>query len=103
VPFISESYYSSFAQYTIKLQNKEQRDGLQAALKKEGIPTAVYYQKPMHRQEAFSGLVINDNDYPVTNRLCETVLSLPMHPYLSLAELGRLHAVFSQYKVDKLR
>jgi UDP-2-acetamido-2-deoxy-ribo-hexuluronate aminotransferase len=90
VPFIPEGYYSSFAQYTIKLQNKEQRDDLQAALKKEGIPTAVYYQKPMHRQEAFSGLAINDNDYPVTNRLCEIVLSLPMHPYLGEADLVKI-------------
>jgi UDP-2-acetamido-2-deoxy-ribo-hexuluronate aminotransferase len=87
VPFIPDGYYSSFAQYTVKLSNRAERDNLQAHLKEAGIPSAVYYQKPMHSQEAFAGLAYSDDEYLVTTRLCDTVLSLPMHPYLSEADL----------------
>lgn len=82
-PFIPEGYRSSFAQYTIKLRNREERDALQAKLKEAGIPTMIYYVKPMHKQGAFSGLEFNDEDFSVTNELCDIVLSLPMHPYLT--------------------
>jgi len=82
-PVIPEEYISSFAQYTIKLKNKEERDALQVKLKGEGIPSMVYYTKPMHKQGAFAEYDYDDNDFEVTNELCDTVLSLPMHPYLS--------------------
>lgn len=82
-PLIPDGYMSSFAQYTIKLNSKEQRDALQAKLKEEGIPSMVYYVKPMHRQDAFAEYGYDDKDFIVTNELCDTVLSLPMHPYLS--------------------
>ena len=85
-PVIPEGYVSSFAQYTIKLKNKEERDALQVKLKKEGIPSMIYYVKPMHRQGAFAEYDYDDNDFEVTNELCDTVLSLPMHPYLSEKE-----------------
>lgn len=81
VPRIKEGFYSSWAQYTIQLETKKQRDDLQAYLKEAGIPTMVYYPKPMHMQTAFS----RNKEYlncPVTERLCDTVLSLPMHPYM---------------------
>ncbi|WNF22652.1 DegT/DnrJ/EryC1/StrS family aminotransferase [Mesobacillus jeotgali] len=87
VPVIPEGYYSSFAQYTIKLKNKEQRDGLQAHLKEQGIPSMIYYVKPMHRQGAFSYLPFEDKDFEVTNELCDIVLSLPMHPYITDEEI----------------
>ena len=87
-PVIPEGYYSSFAQYTIKLQNKEQRDKLQAKLKEQGIPTMIYYSIPMHKQRAFSYLECDDQDFEVTNSLCDIVLSLPMHPYLSKEEVS---------------
>ena len=81
-PVIPDGFYSSWAQYTIQLEDKATRDRLQAALKAEGIPSMVYYPKPMHRQEAFAGQDHDDADFPNTMRLCDTVLSLPMHPYL---------------------
>lgn len=80
---IPEGFYSSWAQYTIKLKSREQRDHVQAALKEQGIPTMVYYPKPMHRQLAFGIGETYDFDCSVTERLCDTVLSLPMHPYLT--------------------
>ena len=82
-PFIPQGYVSSFAQYTIKLKNKEQRDSLQSYLKDKDIPSMIYYVKPMHKQGAFAEFEYIEADFEVTNELCGTVLSLPMHPYLS--------------------
>ncbi|MBP2027776.1 dTDP-4-amino-4,6-dideoxygalactose transaminase [Acetoanaerobium pronyense] len=87
-PVIPEGYISSFAQYTIKLNNKQERDTLQSKLKGEGIPSMVYYVKPMHKQGAFSENKYEDKDFEVTNKLCDTVLSLPMHPYLNAEEIS---------------
>ena len=82
-PAIPGGYYSSWAQYTIQLPDRKTRDRIQAGMKEAGIPTMVYYPKPMHKQLAF-GL---EDDYgfdcSVTERLCDMVLSLPMHPYLT--------------------
>lgn len=83
IPVIPEGFYSSWAQYTIQLSDRKTRDDLQAALKAEGIPSMVYYPKPMHRQEAFAGQTYDDAEFPNTLKLCDTVLSLPMHPYLT--------------------
>lgn len=82
-PAIPEGFYSSWAQYTLKLNDGETRDRLQAALKEKDIPTMVYYPKAMHRQEAFAGYDYRDEDCPNTMKLCATVLSLPMHPYMT--------------------
>ena len=85
-PIVPEGYYSSWAQYTLQVANKDVRAGLQAALKDLDIPTAVYYPIPMHRQTAFNYLEINDNRCPVADQLADTVISLPIHPYLSEAD-----------------
>ena len=89
-PVIPEGYHSSFAQYTIKLKKKAVRDNLQAKLKDAGIPTMIYYVKPMHKQGAFSHLMFNEADFEVTNKLVDVVLSLPMHPYLSEKDVRRV-------------
>ena len=81
-PVIPEDFYSSWAQYTIQLEGRSTRDKLQLELKAAEIPSMVYYPKPMHRQEAFAGYDYDDADFPNTIKLCDTVLSLPMHPYL---------------------
>ena len=96
-PVIPNGYYSSFAQYTIKLESKEQRDGLQSHLKEYGIPSMVYYVKPMHKQEAFSNLSFNESDFEVTNKLCDTVLSLPMHPYLKEDEVSKVAKTVNEF------
>ncbi|MBQ0077866.1 MAG: DegT/DnrJ/EryC1/StrS family aminotransferase [Bacteroidales bacterium] len=80
-PLIPEGYVSSWAQYTIRLESREQRDIVQKALKIGGIPSMVYYPLPMHAQKAFEAL--DRRECPVATRLCDTVLSLPMHPYLT--------------------
>lgn len=82
-PVVPNSFGSSWAQYTLRLQSEEQRNALQAHLKQQGIPTAVYYPRPMHLQTAFADLKLPADMCPVATQLSKTVLSLPMHPYLS--------------------
>ena len=82
-PAIPGGYYSSWAQYTIQLPDRKTRDRIQAGMKEAGIPTMVYYPKPMHKQLAFGLEGDYGFDCSVTERLCDMVLSLPMHPYLT--------------------
>ena len=96
-PVIPEGYVSSFAQYTIKLKSKQERDALKAWLKENGIPSLIYYEKPMHRQGAFADHSYDDKDFEVTNNLCDTVLSLPMHPYLSDDDINAVIGVIRSY------
>ena len=81
-PVVPEGFGSSWAQYTILLKDEAQRQKVQHALKEQGIPTMVYYPKPMHLQGAFDQLE-QPVACPVTESLCQRVVSLPMHPYLS--------------------
>lgn len=83
LPEVRPDFVSSWAQYTVQLPAGTDRAAVQAALKVQGIPTMVYYAKPMHHQGAFANTRSAQADCPVTERLCETVLSLPMHPYMS--------------------
>lgn len=80
-PVIPDGYYSSWAQYTIQLENKAQRDILQQELKEQGIPTMIYYPKPLHQQTAFK-YTNHTNNFNTTEDLCDRVLALPIHPYL---------------------
>ncbi|MFZ2538326.1 MAG: DegT/DnrJ/EryC1/StrS family aminotransferase [Oscillospiraceae bacterium] len=96
-PTILDGYYSSYAQYTLLLKSKEQRDGLQSYLKDNNIPSMVYYPKPMHKQKAFSELNCIDESFCVTNMLCDCVLSLPMHPYLTEGEIDLVCNAIKQY------
>lgn len=82
VPEVKYGYYSSWAQYTIKLKDRETRDRVQAGLKEQGIPTMVYYPRGMHQQGAFKNIPY-EGQCPNTEKLCERVLALPMHPYLT--------------------
>jgi len=83
LPYIPEGFLSSWAQYTIQLKDRETRDAVQAALKEKGIPSMVYYPKPMHEQQAFGIEGEYGFDCSNTEELCGTVLSLPMHPYMT--------------------
>ncbi len=96
-PVVPEGFYSSWAQYTIQLPDKETRTRLQAALKAQDIPTAIYYPIPMHRQTAFSYLDPDKNPCPVSDRLADTVLSLPIHPYLSHEDQDKICAIIRNF------
>lgn len=81
LPTVPEGYLSSWAQYTVQLPSGIDRSDLQAKLKAQGIPTMIYYIKPMHKQGAFAGTDSAVADCPVTDEICDTVLSLPLDPY----------------------
>jgi dTDP-4-amino-4,6-dideoxygalactose transaminase len=81
VPRLPHGLTSVWAQYTIRLE-PGRRDALAAALKAEGIPTAIYYSKPLHRQEAYAHFPYADGGLAVSDRLAQEVISLPMHAYL---------------------
>jgi len=81
VPCASHHSTSVWAQYTLRLK-PGRRDGLAASLKAQGIPTAIYYAKPLHGQAAYRGFPVVDGGLPVSEQLAEEVISLPMHAYL---------------------
>ncbi len=78
---------SAWAQYTIQ---HDDRDGLKARLGEKGVPSAIYYPLPMHLQTAYRSLGDGEGSLPVTERLCQRVLSLPMHPYMDDATAERI-------------
>jgi dTDP-4-amino-4,6-dideoxygalactose transaminase len=91
VPRVGNESTSVWAQYTIRLA-PGRRDALAAALKAQGIPTAIYYAKPLHRQAAYRDFPVADGGLPVSERLAEEVISLPMHAYLDQPVQDRIIA-----------
>ena len=87
-PTIPDGYISSWAQYTLILDSSEQRDALQAHLKEQGIPSMVYYSKALHDQSAYKYLDYKKGSSPVAEMLAECVLSLPIHPYIKVADIN---------------
>lgn len=81
-PVVPEGLQSVWAQYTVKLPEAADRAAIQARMKDKGVPSAVYYAKPLHRQDAYSHHGVAGGELPVTDMLSGCVLSLPMHPYL---------------------
>jgi dTDP-4-amino-4,6-dideoxygalactose transaminase len=92
VPRLASGCTSVWAQYTIRLPKGTDRDGFAAALKAQGIPTAIYYPKSMHQQTAYRGFPVADGGLPVSERLSDDVISLPMHAYLVEATQDRIIA-----------
>jgi dTDP-4-amino-4,6-dideoxygalactose transaminase len=82
VPRLASGCTSVWAQYTIRLPKGCDRDGFAAALKAQGIPTAIYYPKSMHQQTAYRHFPVADGGLPACERLSDDVISLPMHAYL---------------------
>ncbi|MFC5354309.1 DegT/DnrJ/EryC1/StrS family aminotransferase [Azospirillum himalayense] len=89
LPSMPEGRASVWAQYTLRIAGGR-RDAIAAALKAVGVPTAVYYPRPLHRQTAYAGFPLAGDDLPVSERLAGEVLSLPMHPYLDEATQHRI-------------
>ena len=88
LPEIKDGYYSSWAQYTIQLPEGKNRKDVQAKLKEVEIPAMVYYPKVMHKHGAFAGTESAIADCPVAERLCSTVLSLPIDPYKTREDIA---------------
>jgi UDP-2-acetamido-2-deoxy-ribo-hexuluronate aminotransferase len=79
-----------FHQYTITVAGPGRRDALQAYLTAQGIASAIYYPLPVHRQPAYTYLGYAPGQFPVAERLCQQVLSLPVHPGLTQAQVAYL-------------
>ncbi len=90
VPVIKEGFLSSWAQYTVRLENEYVRDRLQRFLKENEIPSMIYYSKPLHAQTAFDEYKLIPEKTGNTIECCTTVLSLPMHPYVSERDLKKV-------------
>jgi dTDP-4-amino-4,6-dideoxygalactose transaminase len=97
-PRVIEGGLSVWAQYTIEAPD---RDGLAAALREQGVPTAVYYPVPLHRQAPYAAYPTAPGGLPVTEAKALTVLSLPMHPYLSEADLDRVAEAVCGFRAGK--
>lgn len=82
-PTVPDGYLSSWAQYTIKADSPEHRDRILAGMKEQGIPTMVYYPKPLHFQQVYADLGYKPGALPVSEALAQQVFSLPMHGYLT--------------------
>jgi dTDP-4-amino-4,6-dideoxygalactose transaminase len=95
VPTVIDGGVSVWAQYTIE---HEDRDGLVAHLKDQGVPTAVYYPVPMHLQPAYARFSKGPGSLPVTERLKERVLSLPMHSDLDEATQDTIIAAVAGFR-----
>jgi dTDP-4-amino-4,6-dideoxygalactose transaminase len=83
VPSIPQGYKSAWAQYSLLANDEQQRTEIQSRLKDAGIPSAIYYPKPLHLQSAFSSLGYKDGDFPISEDCSRRIFSVPMHPYLA--------------------
>jgi dTDP-4-amino-4,6-dideoxygalactose transaminase len=88
-PHLMAGATSVWAQYTIRVSGGR-RDALAAALKVRGVPTAIHYPKPLHRQTAYCMYPVAGNGLPVSERMAAEVISLPMHPYLAERDQERV-------------
>ncbi|RCS25911.1 DegT/DnrJ/EryC1/StrS aminotransferase family protein [Phyllobacterium salinisoli] len=98
VPHLPAGYRSAWAQYSIESEN---RDGLKAHLQAAGIPSVIYYVKPLHLQQAYKHYPVAPGGLPVSEALPTRILSLPMHPYLSEADQDTVIAAIREFHGKK--
>jgi len=94
-PDVPPEMKSAWAQYSILAKDESHRSQLQAKLKQAGIPTAVYYSRPLHLQTAFKFLGYQTGDFPISEDFSSRIFSLPMHPYLSVADQEKITQILS--------
>ncbi len=94
-PIVADGYQSVWAQYTVQVPAAK-RDAIQTKLKDAGIPTMVYYPIPLHQQEAYNQFPVIGGGLEISEALCGTVISLPMHPYLDEATQDKIIAEFKK-------
>ena len=90
LPVLDEGATSSWAQYVIRLPHGTDRQAVQDRMKADGVPTAVYYPRPMHTQKPYARYPVAKGGLAVTEALAADVLALPMHPYLSQADQDKV-------------
>lgn len=99
-PYVASGMKSGWAQYTVCAKDQNERAKAMQILKENGIPTAIYYIKPMHMQKAFEKNVENVQlDYSVTQDVCSRCFSLPMHAYISEKDISAIKRIVE--KIEK--
>jgi dTDP-4-amino-4,6-dideoxygalactose transaminase len=97
-PCVPDGYKSVWAQYSVLATSEPHRQRLQSGLKEAGVPTAVYYPKPLHLQTAFAHLEYREGDFPLSEDASRRIFSLPMHPYLKPEEQEKIASVIQRIK-----
>ena len=95
-PHVPQGYRSIWAQYTLRAEDSGARDAIMATLKSEGIPTAVYYPRPLHAQTAYAVFPTDPAGLVHSKSASEQVFSLPMHPYLTKDQIDSIIHVLSE-------
>ena len=90
VPQVPSGYGSAWAQYSVLAKDENHRSELQNRLKEAGVPTAIYYPKPLHLQTAFQYLGYKAGDFPKSEEAANRIFSIPMHPYLPLKDQEKI-------------
>lgn len=90
VPRVPEGLASTWAQYTLRLKDESERDVVMAGLKDAGVPSVVYYPRPLHQQSAYRNYPRDPSGLLTSENLSKQVLSLPMHPYLGIEGQNRV-------------
>ncbi len=90
LPSLIKNQQSCWHQFTVQLPTAQIRNNFQKHLAKADIASAIYYPKPLHLQKAYQYLGYKKGDFPVAERLSETVISLPVHPFLTDQELEKI-------------
>jgi UDP-2-acetamido-2-deoxy-ribo-hexuluronate aminotransferase len=94
-PYVESWNASVWAQYTVR---SPARPALVDGLKQKGIPTAIHYPTPLHKQPVYANMRCSDKKFPVTNKICNEVVSLPMHPFLKREEIEQVAAAIRGIK-----
>lgn len=89
-PLVPAGYRSAWAQYSVLAPTSAERDQMRVRLEAAGVPSVVYYPRPLHLQKAFAPLGYAPGDFPVSRDIAERIFSLPMHPYLDDATIARV-------------
>ena len=95
-PAVNQGFRSVWAQYSLLAKDGNERTRLQGQLKAKGIPTAVYYPKPLHLQTAFKPLGYSSGDFPVSEDFSSRIFSLPMHPYLASEDIESICSTINE-------
>jgi len=94
-PTVPSGYASAWAQYSVLAESQAARGEFLERLKAAGIPSAIYYPKPLHLQTAFAYLGHQAGDFPLSESAGERVFSLPMHPYLAAGDQEKIVAALA--------
>ncbi|MBK69643.1 MAG: aminotransferase DegT [Legionellales bacterium] len=96
-PLIPSKYISSWAQYSILIPDKLDRNKVIEDLYLQGIPSMIYYKTPVHLQKGYEKYGYSKGDFQITENISNRILSLPMHPYLEQDDQNHIISVLNKY------